>query len=127
MDIAENERRTFDRYEYDGAVVRLFEHKNFGLIKKFSSDFEMKDISRSGMCFELDRYKGPGAYLEMTIDIPGKSKLQMCGNVRWVRENGESDKYEIGILFSPYGSRDGYNPIRNKDRLKNMLDKTEMH
>lgn len=125
--MAENERRTFDRYEYDGAVVRLFERKNFGLIKKFSSDFEMKDISRSGMCFELDRYKGPGAYLEMTIDIPGKSKLQMYGNVRWVRENGESDKYEIGVLFSPYGSRDGYNPIRNKDRLKNILDKTEMH
>ena len=127
MDLSEDERRTFERYEYNGAVVRLFERKNFGLIKKFSSDFEMKDISRSGMCFELDRYKGPGAYLEMTIDIPGKSKLQMCGNVRWIRENGESDKYEVGILFSPYGSRDGYNPIRNKDRLKNIIEKKDLN
>jgi hypothetical protein len=127
VDTAENERRTFERFEYDGAVVRLFERKNFGLIKKFSSDFEMKDISRSGMCFELDRYKGPGAYLEMTIEIPGKSSIQMRGNVRWVRENGESDKYEVGILFSPYGSRDGYNPIRNKDRLKNIIEKTDLN
>ena len=127
LNITDNERRTFKRYEYEGAVIRLHEGKNFGLFRKFSPDFDMKDISRSGLRCELDQYKGPGAFLELTIDIPGKLNLHMCGNVRWVKENGENDKYEIGILFSPYGSRNGYNPIRNKDRLKNMLDKRELH
>ncbi len=124
---SEDERRTFNRYCYDGAVVRFMEGRNFGLLKRTSRDFPMKDISRSGIRLELDKYRDPGSNLDLIIDIPGKPKIQMRGNVRWVVEVDKSSKFELGILFAPYGSRKEYNPYRNKDRLKNMLEKKSYH
>ena len=127
MHTSENERRTFDRYSYDGAVVRFIKSKNLGILKKYSQDYPMKDISRSGMRFEFDRYSDPGSFLDIIIDIPGESNIHMRGNVQWVMEFDSSEKYEIGILFTPYGYRKKYNPFRNKDRLKNLFKKRELH
>ena len=124
---SENERRTFDRYSYDGAVVRFIKGKNLGILKKFSQNYPMKDISRSGMRFEFDRYKDPGSLMDVIVDIPGESNIHIRGNIQWVMEFDNSQKYEIGILFAPYGHRREYNPFRSKDRLKNMLKKRELH
>ncbi len=127
MDTAENERRTFNRYSYDGAIVKFIEGRNFGLVKKYSKEYEMKDISRSGICFELDQYRGPGVVIDMIVDIPGKPNLHLRGDVRWVTEVNSSAKYEVGILFAPYGSRKEYNSFRIKDKLKQILEKSERH
>ena len=122
METEVRERRTFDRFTVDAASVKYLAAKGLGIFKSYSEHIPIKDMSQSGIRFDIDRYMGPGSMVEMVIQIPGHSKFRLRGNIRWISEYAGNPSYQVGVQFMPYGSGKDFNSFRDKDRLKSVVN-----
>ena len=116
------ERRTFDRFTVEDASVKYVAARGLGIFKSYSQFMPLKDMSQSGLRFDIDRYMQPGTMVEVVIQIPGHSKLHLRGNIRWIEEHEGNSHYQAGIQFMPYGSGKDFNSFREKDRLKSVVN-----
>ena len=114
------DRRLFTRIEIPGAVIQYKKPGVKKMLSGLSKPREIKNISKSGLSFLLDKKFSPGEHIAMKVQFPDGNNFNLKGQVRWNNTVNSDNSYEIGIQFSPYGTAANYNPLSALDYLRNM-------
>lgn len=115
------ERREVDRFEVQGAEIIYQQEKTFKILERFSKPVPLKDISKSGVRFEVDQYIGPGSLVDLQISVPGLGSIGIKGHVVWIARQEPFDRYHVGIQFLPFGEGHLYNSFASRDQLDRLI------
>ena len=114
------DRRLFTRVKVPGAKIQYKKSGIKKMLSGLSKPREIKDISKSGLSFHLEKEFVPGEKIAMKVLFPDGNNFILKGHVRWNNSVNSSDGYAIGIQFFPYGTAANYNPLSALDYLRNM-------
>ncbi len=90
------------------------------MLSGLSKPKEIKNISKSGLSFHLDKQFAPGEQIAMKLQFPDGNNFTLKGHVRWNNAVNSSETFAIGIQFFPYGTAANYNPPSALEYLRNM-------
>ena len=121
MQEVRKERRAYERYTIDTAEVVYLEGRNIKILKRYTHPLPLKDISQSGIRFEVGQYLGPGSMMDLIISAPSKQKIEIRGNVIWITKNNSDNRYEVGVQFLPFGESRFYNSFKAKQQLEELI------
>lgn len=114
------DRRLFTRVEIPGAKIQYKKSGVKKMLSGLSKPKEIKNISKSGLSFHLDKKFAPGEQIAMKVQFPDGNNFTLKGHVRWNNSINSADVYAVGIQFFPYGTTANYNPLSALDYLRNM-------
>lgn len=114
------DRRLFTRVEVPGAKIQYKKSGVKKMLSGLSKPREIKNISKSGLSFHLEKQFAPGEQIAMKVQFPDGNNFTLKGHVRWNNELDASNTYAIGIQFFPYGTTANYNPPSALEYLRNM-------
>ena len=117
------ERRALDRVMVPGAIVSYKKMKTVALFDRFSQPKPLRNISKSGVCFELDQPIKYGERIRLEIKIPGHKTLRLDGNVRWFKSAMDNGKFFAGAQFVPFGKGKDFNSMGVLEDLRNLYKK----
>ena len=81
---------------------------------------EIKNISKSGLSFHLEKLFTPGEQIAMKVQFPDGYNFILKGHVRWNKAINSSNSYAVGVQFFPYGTAANYNPLSALEYLRRM-------
>jgi hypothetical protein len=113
-------KRYATRIVIPGATIRFYtiSKKRF-FFKPSIEESELINLSKSGASFFANELLPFGEKLAMKLDFPDGTVLKLTGSVRWVRE--DMGRYNVGVLFDPFGKGNGYNSPRALEYLKTIF------
>jgi len=97
------ERRNYQRIQVTDATVAYRVHSYLDIFNRYSNKLPVKDIAKSGICFETKRAVNRGKIVDLKIVIPGQKKIQFKGNVVWSANIKINGSVFTGIQFLPFG------------------------
>jgi Tfp pilus assembly protein PilZ len=116
----ERDRRYSRRFHFDEGKVYCQENSTFRLFKQFSEPFDLNDLTKSGICFRTNKNVSRGDTVHLKIDIPGRQKIQIKGQVVWVQYQ-ETSEHTVGVQFLPFGTLKGYNTFSAREKLERLI------
>ena len=109
------DRRNTDRLKISGAQI-LFKRESGEAAMK-----PMKDLTFSGVCFEVDEKMTVGDLIEMRIILPGEESITIKGNIVWSEVNASTKIVYTAVQFLPFGTDERYNPMEIYQKLKKIV------
>jgi hypothetical protein len=85
----------------------------------------MKDLTYSGVCFEVDGIMTVGDLIEMRIILPGEESITLKGNIIWSEMNASSKIVYTAVQFLPFGTDERYNSMEIYQKLKKIVSAYE--
>ncbi len=119
------ERRAFKRFKVPDGQVFYKKQKGFALLNKFNGPAPMKDISKSGVCFNVEKSLREGEIVVMQIIIPGFEKVQIKGEIRWIGPQHEVGATFTGLQFLPFGIKSQFNSLETLEKLRAITEYLE--
>jgi hypothetical protein len=120
---ASRERRASERFIVEGAKVLFQQEKSFKILERYSQPLPLKDISESGVRFQVDQYLGPGSLVDLQISVPGLGTIGIKGHVVWIARQEPYDHYHVGVQFLPFGEGYQYNSPTSRDKLDQLINR----
>jgi len=114
------DRRFFTRIQVPGTKIQYKKINGKKLFAGLSRPAELKNISKSGLAFYAMEQLRSGEQLLMKVQFPDGKKLRLVGRIRWQDEYDDTDTFEIGVQFAPFGTRSEYNSLKDWDYLKSL-------
>ena len=118
----ESERRSFKRIEVSGAQIRYKKSKGLKVLKNFSSNDTIINVSKSGVSFSMTESTKFGEAIQMQISFPDGNDLKLKGKVRWQKNSEGNGEQTIGVLFDAFGTQKAYNPMKALEYLRELKD-----
>jgi hypothetical protein len=104
MENKEAEKRTCKRFEVPGATIS-YEFKEYS-----EESSPLGDMSRGGVKFLSKNPLGINADITLKISVPGERiPLILHGKIRWISFIENKNLYQVGVIFNPYGEKEGHN------------------
>jgi len=122
------DRRAFKRFIIPKGQVFYKKQKKLPILYKFNGPASMKDISKSGVCFTVEKSLQQGEIVIMEIIIPGFDKIQLKGEIRWIGPQKEVGATFTGLQFLPFGVKKHFNSLDTLNKLRSItahLEKLE--
>ena len=95
------ERRRFLRFDTALNAICEFVHD------KFRAPYKVKNISKEGALFVLDRELREGSELSLSMDVPGDNvPIFATCRVAWQKGAFGNGHYETGVRFTKLGASD---------------------
>lgn len=117
-----SDRRALDRRTVAGANVTYRKSNRMGLLERYSRPFPVRDLTKSGICFESDKSVRFGEKLRVEIHIPGEKEIKLEGEVRWFGNLGADHRVFVGAQFRPFGKGRRYNSMQSLEMLRKVCD-----
>jgi len=80
----------------------------------------MKDITKSGICFELVKPLDRGASLAINVAVPGEEVFSVKGNIVWASNDMSDKRAFAGVRFNLFGKGLLYNSFKTYERLEHI-------
>ena len=109
------DRRNTDRFNISGAQI-LYKPENGEAALK-----PMKDLTLSGVCFQVDEKMPAGYFLELRVIIHGNESIMLKGNVVWSKFMEAEGIIFTAVQFLPFGTDERYNSMENYQKLKKLV------
>jgi hypothetical protein len=117
------EKRACKRFIVPDAKVRYKKPGLLLLLRGFSEPMPVRNLSKGGLSFECDETFPHDQEMTFQLLVPMETPVEIRGQKKWHRACQSGNyRYDIGIQFSPFGSRRGFNTREALDRLR-ALDK----
>jgi len=123
----DSERRSFKRIEVPGAIVRCKVDKGLKLLKNFSNQAEIINLSKSGLSFHLNDPVNYGTPVEMKVKFPDGENLSLKGRIRWQKSVNGSGQQTIGVMLNPFGPKKQYNPMKALEYFRSIKELAISH
>jgi Tfp pilus assembly protein PilZ len=114
-----NERRALERFEIPGTNVICKKEEGFKLFNRYVNTSTMQNLSKSGICLQLENGINIGDKLKLHLHLPGENSLEIKGHVRW-KKNHSGNSNKIGIQFEPFGKGKYLNSLSCLDKLRQI-------
>jgi Tfp pilus assembly protein PilZ len=121
----QRERRYSRRHHFPDGKVSYEEDVALGIFKQYSGRYPLNDLNKSGLCFQTDKNFDYGDKIRLKIEIPGRLKIQVVGEVRWVSTVNTNNSQNVGIQFLPFGTIKGYNTFTAREKLEKLINPME--
>ena len=118
MENKEAEKRTCKRFEIPGATISYE-------FKEYSEEFSpLKEMSRGGVKFLSKNHLDINADITLKISVPGERiPLTLHGKIRWISFIESKNHYQVGVIFNPYGEKEGHNYPGNLIKIISLEQK----
>jgi len=118
MENREAEKRTCQRFEIPGATISYE-------FKEYSEEFSpLRDMSRGGVKFMSKNPLDINADITLKISVPGERvPLTLHGKIRWISFIESKNQYQVGVIFNPYGEKEGHNYPGNLVKIISLEQK----
>jgi hypothetical protein len=118
MENKEAEKRTCKRFEVPGATISYE-------FKEYSEEFSpLGDMSRGGVKFLSKNPLGINDDITLKISVPGERiPLTLHGKIRWISFIESKNLYQVGVIFNPYGEKEGHNYPGNLVKIISLEQK----
>jgi hypothetical protein len=116
------ERRNYPRVAVEGATVAYKKKDNLDFIRRYSSEFPMRDIAKGGICFEINNAMETGMTVELKLNVPGEKRLNIKGNIVWTANVTGNGRIFVGVRFLPFGKGKMYNSFECWDKLEQITN-----
>ena len=113
------DRRVFTRIEIPGAQIQYKKIGARNILNILSKPVDIRNLSKSGLCFPIDNSLKYGDAILMKIHFPDGKQFRLKGQIRWYNAN-TSDNQHVGVQFHPFGEQHEYNPIEALEYLRRM-------
>lgn len=114
------DRRVFTRIEIPGAKIKYKKNGKSKFLSSLSKSVDIMNLSKSGICFQIDETVKYGDPVVMQINFPDGKNLRLKGQVRWHNLQQTGSSYHAGVQFAPFGQLSNYNSIEALEYLRSM-------
>ena len=114
------ERRTLQRIDMPGVVVRYKIPKGIRALKYYANAGEALNVSKSGIAFHIDESVSFGTPVQIKVSFPDGQHLDLKGNIRWQQPGNSDSKQMTGVQFYAFGRKGHYNPPQALEYLRSM-------
>ena len=118
----ETNRRYLDRCEIPGAEIIYRTQGTKKFFAKYHGPAVIRNLSKSGVCFESLQELNPGDQIELKILIPGERNIKLKGKIVWSSFLESQKRPLSGMQFLPFGASRKYNPMVSLSRLRNITE-----
>ncbi len=114
------DKRVFTRIEIPGAKIKYKKNGKSNFLSSLSKSVDIMNLSKSGICFQIDKTMKYGDPVIMKIQFPDGRNLQLKGQIRWHNLQQTNSSYHAGVQFAPFGRQSDYNSIEALEYLRSM-------
>ncbi len=114
------DRRFYERISISGAEVFYRKRRRLYWFNGYNGPVTLKDITKSGICFELVKLLDRGVPLTINVAVPGEEVLSVKGNIVWASYNNFEKRAYAGIRFNLFGKGRQHNSFRTYERLEHI-------
>lgn len=114
------DRRLFTRIEIPEAKIQIKRSGKNGFFSNLSKPTSILNLSKSGLALNMDRQMAYGDIIQMKLSFPDGKRIHIKGQVRWQNSGAGLEEYSAGVQFSPFGSRNDYNPVSALKYLRSI-------
>jgi len=113
-------KRTSRRFEIPGAQARFKKSGLNSLVKGFSVNYPVLNVSKGGLAFVCDRKFRRGDKIIVQLLIPHERPLHLHGMVKRYDQHANSSNYMVAVEFKPFNNFRKYNTIDSLFMLRNL-------
>lgn len=114
------ERRKFRRFEIPGGKIRYKINTGALMLKKFSKEYPLLNVSMGGIQILCDREFRSNEEVDIQIHAPKEKSIKLHSKVIWQNPVALSNDIIVGFEFIPFGEGKDMNPPEAMNVLRRL-------